>query len=126
MLLRRSFKNSDIVHVPRTENTKADRLARGFSRLSSYTWMQSCHLGLQSLHEFVNRGDSRFEGHEILRFTREQLLHLKEAIQVSEASDLSGEEQSWGRSESKKTMEAAVVVSEGDDCGNRKGLIFRC
>ena len=28
MLLRRSFTNSSIVHVPRTENTKADRLAR--------------------------------------------------------------------------------------------------
>ncbi|KAG5409609.1 hypothetical protein IGI04_005928 [Brassica rapa subsp. trilocularis] len=38
------------------------------------------------------------EGHEILCFTREQLLQLKEAIQVSGASDLFGEEQSWGRS----------------------------
>ena len=28
MLLRKSFTNSDIVHVPRTENIKADRLAR--------------------------------------------------------------------------------------------------
>ncbi|KAL0685682.1 hypothetical protein Bca4012_052530 [Brassica carinata] len=27
-LLRRSFVNSDIVHVPRTENTRADSLAR--------------------------------------------------------------------------------------------------
>ncbi|KAL0739240.1 hypothetical protein Bca4012_015450 [Brassica carinata] len=58
----------------------------------------------------VRRGDSRFEGHEILRFTREQLLQLREAIQVSEeilrlsreiSSDLFGEEQSWGRSESR-------------------------
>ncbi|CAH8364325.1 unnamed protein product [Eruca vesicaria subsp. sativa] len=31
------------------------------------------------------RGDSRFEGHEILRFTREQLLQLKEAVEVSES-----------------------------------------
>ena len=28
MLLRRSFTISDIVHVPRTENIKADRLVR--------------------------------------------------------------------------------------------------
>ncbi|KAL1210517.1 Eukaryotic translation initiation factor isoform 4G-2 [Cardamine amara subsp. amara] len=57
----------------------------------------------------VKRGDSRFEGRELLRFTREQLLQLREAIQVSDeilklnqeiASDLFGEEQSWGRSES--------------------------
>ncbi|KAJ4880558.1 Eukaryotic translation initiation factor isoform 4G-2 [Raphanus sativus] len=69
----------------------------------------------------VKRGDSRFEGHEILRFTREQLLQLKEAFEVSEtilklsqelASDLFGDEQSWGRSESQSGPPPALVKAE--------------
>nr|VDC74189.1 unnamed protein product [Brassica rapa] len=36
------------------------------------------------LLELLARGDSRFEGHEIVRFTREQLLQLKEGSQVSD------------------------------------------
>ncbi|CAF2138598.1 BnaA02g12830D [Brassica napus] len=39
--------------------------------------------------------------HDEALIAQEQLLQLKEAIQVSGASDLFGEEQSWGRSESK-------------------------
>ena len=35
-LLRRSFTNSDIVHVPRTENIKADRLARNARKQPSF------------------------------------------------------------------------------------------
>ncbi|KAJ4873066.1 Eukaryotic translation initiation factor isoform 4G-2 [Raphanus sativus] len=85
---------------------------RGGSRLFAHRPTSS-----SSSSDFTNgTGDApsfpvrRGEGHEILRFTREQLLQLKEAIQVSEeilklsreiSSDLFGEEQSWGRSESK-------------------------
>ena len=35
-LLRRSFVNSDIVHVPRTENTRADSLARSARQQPSF------------------------------------------------------------------------------------------
>ncbi|KAJ0251761.1 Eukaryotic translation initiation factor isoform 4G-2 [Hirschfeldia incana] len=72
----------------------------------------------------VKRGDSRFEGHEIVRFTREQLLQLKEGSQVSDeivklgkeiASDLFGEEQSWGRSESKPAVQVQNRYSETDN-----------
>ncbi|KAL0649894.1 hypothetical protein Bca4012_092585 [Brassica carinata] len=35
-LLRRSFHNSDIVHVPRTANQKADSLARGARHQPSF------------------------------------------------------------------------------------------
>ncbi|CAH8355710.1 unnamed protein product [Eruca vesicaria subsp. sativa] len=72
----------------------------------------------------VRRGDSRFEGHEILKFTREQLLQLKEAIQVSEeilklsqeiSADLFGEEQSWGRSETKPAAQVQNRFSETDN-----------
>ncbi|CAG7897410.1 unnamed protein product, partial [Brassica rapa] len=36
MLLKRSFTNSSIVHVPKTENTKANRLARSARIQSSF------------------------------------------------------------------------------------------
>ncbi|CAG7865284.1 unnamed protein product [Brassica rapa] len=35
-LLRRSFLNSDIVHVPRTENQRADSLARSARKQPSF------------------------------------------------------------------------------------------
>ncbi|CAG7898471.1 unnamed protein product [Brassica rapa] len=72
----------------------------------------------------LKRGDSRFEGHEILRFTREQLLQLKEAVEVSEAilklnheiaSDLFGEDKSWGRSENQPPVQVQNRYSETDD-----------
>ncbi|KAJ0262975.1 Eukaryotic translation initiation factor isoform 4G-2 [Hirschfeldia incana] len=78
----------------------------------------------------TNGGDApsfsvrRGEGHEILRFSREQLLQLREAIQVSEeilklsreiSSDLFGEEQSWGRSESKPAAPVQNRFSETDN-----------
>ncbi|CAN8326664.1 unnamed protein product [Cochlearia groenlandica] len=72
----------------------------------------------------VKRGDSRFEGHEILRFTREQLLKLKEAIQVSEeilnlsrkiSPDLFGEEQIWGHSENMPANQLQNRYSEPDN-----------
>ncbi|VVB10930.1 unnamed protein product [Arabis nemorensis] len=71
----------------------------------------------------VKRGDSRFEGRELLRFTREQLLQLREAIQVSDeilklnqeiASDIFGEEQSWGRSESMPASQPQNRFSDPD------------
>ncbi|CAG7861115.1 unnamed protein product [Brassica rapa] len=35
-LLRRSFLNSDIIHVPRTENQRADSLARSARKQPSF------------------------------------------------------------------------------------------
>ncbi|KAF3600389.1 hypothetical protein F2Q69_00033213, partial [Brassica cretica] len=75
------------------------------------------------------RGDSRFEGHEILRFTREQLLQLKEAVDVSEAilklnqeisSDLFGEDQSWSRSESQVSQGNVQVQNRYSDTNDNR------
>ncbi|KAJ4870669.1 Eukaryotic translation initiation factor isoform 4G-2 [Raphanus sativus] len=72
----------------------------------------------------VKRGDSRFEGREIVRFTKEQLLQLKETSQVSDeilklaqeiASDLFGQEQSWARSEIKPAAQPQNRYSETDN-----------
>ncbi|CAN7015285.1 hypothetical protein BRARA_K00529 [Brassica rapa] len=96
---------------------------RGGSRLFA-------HRPSSSSSDFTNGADApsfavrRGEGHEILRFTREQLLQLKEAIQVSEeilklsreiSADLFGEEQSWGRSETKPAAQAQNRFSETDN-----------
>lgn len=59
-----------------------------------------------------------------MRFTREQLLQLKDAVEVSEAilklnqeisSDLFGEDQSWSRSESQPAVQVQNRYSETDD-----------
>ncbi|KAF8097505.1 hypothetical protein N665_0286s0016 [Sinapis alba] len=101
---------------------------RGGSRLfaprSSSSSSSDFTNGVDAPSFAVRRGDSRFEGHEIIRFTREQLLQLKEAIQVSEeilklsqeiSSDLFGEEQSWGRSETKPAVQVQNRFSETDN-----------
>ncbi|CAN0838319.1 Eukaryotic translation initiation factor isoform 4G-1 [Linum grandiflorum] len=58
---------------------------------------------------FFKTGDLRFEGRERVRYTREQLLKIKESVVVSDEvlkikqeidTELFGEEQSWSRGES--------------------------
>uniref|UniRef100_A0A0D3CNU4 RNase H type-1 domain-containing protein n=1 Tax=Brassica oleracea var. oleracea TaxID=109376 RepID=A0A0D3CNU4_BRAOL len=44
--LRRSFTNSDIVHVPRTENIKADRLAHIARKQPSFVVHMDAELSL--------------------------------------------------------------------------------
>ncbi|XP_027358510.1 eukaryotic translation initiation factor-like isoform X1 [Abrus precatorius] len=57
----------------------------------------------------LKTGDSWFEGRERLRYTRDQLLKLREAVEVPDdilkikqeiEAELLGEDQSWGRAES--------------------------
>ncbi|WCJ30121.1 Eukaryotic translation initiation factor isoform 4G-1 [Euphorbia peplus] len=57
----------------------------------------------------LKTGDSRFEGHDRVRYTREQLLQLKELAVISDEilkikreidAELFGEDQSWSRAES--------------------------
>ena len=47
--LRRNFTNSDIVHVPRTENIKADRLARSARKQPSFV----VHMDVELPHWFT-------------------------------------------------------------------------
>ena len=44
--LRRSFTNSDIVHVPRAENIRADRLARSVRKQPSFVIHMDAELSL--------------------------------------------------------------------------------
>lgn len=54
-MLKTCFLSSEIIRVPRTENQKADSLARSAknNRLSSFTWMQSYQFGSHSQYESV-------------------------------------------------------------------------
>ncbi|KAJ1410334.1 MIF4G-like, type 3 [Sesbania bispinosa] len=69
-------------------------------------------------------GDSRFEGRERVRYTREQLLQLREAVEVPDdilkikqdiEAELFGEDQSWGRAESNPPHQLQNRYSEPDN-----------
>ncbi|KAH7569254.1 hypothetical protein JRO89_XS06G0131600 [Xanthoceras sorbifolium] len=69
-------------------------------------------------------GDSRFEGRERVRYTRDQLLQIREAVQVSDdilkikreiEAELFGEEQSWGRAEITPPNQSQSRYSEPDN-----------
>ncbi|BAB08857.1 eukaryotic initiation factor 4, eIF4-like protein [Arabidopsis thaliana] len=68
-------------------------------------------------------GDSRFDGRERVKYTREQLLELKETTQLSDeilrvqretAAELFGEEGTWARGESVVPVQSASRFSEPD------------
>ena len=54
-ILKENFTHSEIIHVSRTENTRADSLARIVRKqpFLSFTWMLSYQFGLQSRYESV-------------------------------------------------------------------------
>ncbi|KAL5146913.1 Eukaryotic translation initiation factor isoform 4G-1 [Glycine soja] len=72
----------------------------------------------------LKTGDSRFEGHERVRYTRDQLLQLKEAVEVPDdilkikqdiEAELFGEDPSWGRAESNLPHQLQNRYSEPDN-----------
>ena len=54
-LRRGSFNHSEIIHISRTQNLKADGLAHsvGINRLLSFIWMQSYQFGCRVLDQSV-------------------------------------------------------------------------
>ncbi|TKY73135.1 Eukaryotic translation initiation factor isoform 4G-1 [Spatholobus suberectus] len=72
----------------------------------------------------LKTGDSRFEGRECVRYTRDQLLQLREAVEVPDdilkikqdiEAELFGEDQSWGRAESNLPHQLQNRYSEPDN-----------
>ncbi|XP_061347457.1 eukaryotic translation initiation factor isoform X1 [Gastrolobium bilobum] len=72
----------------------------------------------------IKAGDSRFEGRERVRYTRDQLLQLREAIEVLDdvlkikediEAELLGEDQSWGRTENNPPNQIQNRYSEPDN-----------
>ncbi|KAL2322166.1 hypothetical protein Fmac_026545 [Flemingia macrophylla] len=69
-------------------------------------------------------GDSWFEGHERVRYTRDQLVQLREAVEIPNdilkikqdiEAELFGEDQSWGRAESNLPHQLQNRYSEPDN-----------
>ncbi|XP_009796935.1 eukaryotic translation initiation factor-like isoform X1 [Nicotiana sylvestris] len=78
--------------------------------------------GSSSLPSFKT-GDSRFEGHERVRYTRDQLLQLREVVDISDdifrvkqevESELFGEDASRGRADTNVQVQSQTRYSEPD------------
>nr|KYP31940.1 Eukaryotic initiation factor iso-4F subunit p82-34 [Cajanus cajan] len=72
----------------------------------------------------LKTGDSRFEGRERVRYTRDQLVQLREVVEVSDdilkikqdiEAELFGEDQSWGRAEINLPHQLQNRYSEPDN-----------
>ncbi|KAF7838128.1 eukaryotic translation initiation factor [Senna tora] len=72
----------------------------------------------------IKAGDSRFEGRERVRYTRDQLLQLREAVEIPDdilkikqeiEAELFGEDQSWSRAESNPPPQFQNRYSEPDN-----------
>ncbi|XP_065850551.1 eukaryotic translation initiation factor [Euphorbia lathyris] len=82
----------------------------------------------------LKTGDSRFEVHDRVRYTRDQLLQLREAVVISDEilkikreieAELFGEDQSWSRAEINPPNQSQSRYSEPDnrDWRNRSAQI---
>ncbi|KAK7265175.1 hypothetical protein RJT34_32791 [Clitoria ternatea] len=72
----------------------------------------------------IKAGDSRFEGRERVRYTRDQLLQLREAVEILDdvlkikqdiEAELFGENQNWNRSENNAPHQVQNRYSEPDN-----------
>ncbi|GFS36063.1 MIF4G domain-containing protein [Actinidia rufa] len=73
---------------------------------------------------FLKTGDSRFDGRERVRYTRDQLLQLREVGNITEVilkikqeveAEFFGEDQNWNRAESTPQIQPASRYSEPDN-----------
>ncbi|KAM7252732.1 hypothetical protein ACFE04_008241 [Oxalis oulophora] len=109
-----------------TTNTNTTNTAFAFGSLSSdlTNALQRSHVDAPSTFALKN-GDSRFEGRERVRYTRDQLLQLRQVAQVSEnflkikqdldAELFGGEEQSWTRAETNPPNQTQSSRFSGDN-----------
>ncbi|KAK6249296.1 hypothetical protein QUC31_020861 [Theobroma cacao] len=91
---------------------------------SSSSSSSSSSLDSQILRPAFKAGDLRFEGHEFVRYTREQLLQLKEVADIPEdilkikqeiESEFVGEDQTWGRADGNLQAQPQSRYSEPDN-----------
>ncbi|GFY80972.1 MIF4G domain-containing protein [Actinidia rufa] len=80
--------------------------------------------GVSPLSLSLKTGDSRFDGRERVRYTRDQLLQLREVGNITEViltikqeveSEFFGENQNWNRAESTPQIQPASRYSEPDN-----------
>ncbi|XP_019227346.1 PREDICTED: eukaryotic translation initiation factor isoform X2 [Nicotiana attenuata] len=97
------------------------RVLVGHSSTNSDLPLLRPHGGGSSSLPYFKTGDSRFEGHERVRYTRDQLLQLREVVDISDdilrvkqevESDLFGEDASRGRADT--NVQSQTRYSEPD------------
>ncbi|CAL0325622.1 unnamed protein product [Lupinus luteus] len=93
--------------APRFDSSSSSSSIPSFGSFSSDSSLSRPHSTAPSSFS-IKTGDSRFEGRERVRYTRDQLLHLREIVEIPDdvlkikqgiEAELFGEDQSWGRSE---------------------------
>ncbi|KHN14133.1 Eukaryotic initiation factor iso-4F subunit p82-34 [Glycine soja] len=80
----------------------------------------------------IKAGDARFEGRERVRYTREQLLLLREGVEILDdvlkikqdiEAELFGEDQSWARSENNPSQQFRYSEPDNRDWRGRSGQL---
>ncbi|GAV83199.1 MA3 domain-containing protein/MIF4G domain-containing protein [Cephalotus follicularis] len=121
---------------PRFESSSSSTTASSsvsFGSFSSDLPLLRPHGGAPSSFT-LKAGDPRFEGRERVQYSKDQLLQLREAVEVSDhilkikqeiEADLFGEEQNWSRGESNPPSQTQARYSEPDnrDWRNRSAPI---
>ncbi|KAM3762256.1 hypothetical protein ACB098_01G330800 [Castanea mollissima] len=107
---------------PRFDTSSANS-APTFGSFTSDLPLLRPHGGVPSAFS-IKTGDSRFEGRERVRYTRDQLLQLREAVEVPDDilkikreidAEINGEDQNWSRAESNPPLQPQARYSEPDN-----------
>ncbi|ESW26865.1 hypothetical protein PHAVU_003G154900 [Phaseolus vulgaris] len=108
---------------PRFDSSTSSSASPAFGSFSSDLPLLRPHGGAPSPFS-IKAGDSRFEGRERVRYTREQLLQLSEGVEILDdvlkikqdiEAELFGEDQSWARPESNPSNQFQNRYSEPDN-----------
>ncbi|XP_047169083.1 eukaryotic translation initiation factor [Vigna umbellata] len=119
---------------PRFDSSSSSSASPAFGSFSADLPLLRPHGGSPSPFS-IKAGDSRFEGRERVRYTREQLLQLREGVEILDdvlkirqeiVAVLFGEDQSWARPESNPSNQFQNRYSEPDnrDWRGRSGQPF--
>ncbi|KHN17504.1 Eukaryotic initiation factor iso-4F subunit p82-34 [Glycine soja] len=109
--------------APRFDSSSSSSASPAFGSFSADLPLLRPHAGAPSPFS-IKAGDARFEGRERVRYTREQLLQLKEGVEILDdvlkikqdiEAELFGEDQSWARPENNPTQQFQNRYTEPDN-----------
>ncbi|KAE9602361.1 putative initiation factor eIF-4 gamma, MA3 [Lupinus albus] len=107
--------------APRFDSSSSAASIPVFGSFSSDPSLSSLHAASSFS---IQSGDSRFEGRERVRYTGDQLLKLREVVEIPDdilkikqdiAAELFGEDQSWGRPENNPPNQSQNRYTEADN-----------
>ncbi|XWS70860.1 hypothetical protein CRYUN_Cryun03dG0085200 [Craigia yunnanensis] len=116
-------RGSRLLGGPSSSSSSSSSYSLAFGSLSSDLPLFRPHGGAPPPFS-IKAGDSRFEGRERVQYTRDQLLQLREAVEVADEIlkikreievELFGEDQNWGRGESNPPNQSQNRYSEPEN-----------